>query len=48
MVSPQIVFTYITIAAAKGVRQDLKIGCPNLLEISKRGVQIVHLQYFYM
>ena len=28
--------------------QDLEIRCPNLLEISKRGVQIVHLQYFYM
>ena len=32
----------------QGVSQDLKIGCPNLLEISKQGVQIVHLQCFYM
>ena len=32
----------------QGVSQDLKIWCPNLLEISKQGVQIVHLQYFYM
>ena len=26
----------------------LEIGCPNLLEISKQGVQTVHLQYVYM
>ena len=32
----------------QGVSQDLELGCPNLLEISKQGVQIVHLQYFYM
>ena len=31
----------------QGVSQDLEIGCPNLLEISKQGVQIVHLQYIY-
>ena len=30
------------------VSQDLEIGCPNLSEISKQGVQIFHLQYFYM
>ena len=34
--------------AFQGVSQDLELGCPNLLEISKQGVQIVHLQYFYM
>ena len=33
---------------SQGVSQDLEIGYPNLLEISKQGVQIVHLQYFYM
>ena len=27
----------------QGVSQDLEIGCPHLLEISKQGVQIVHL-----
>ena len=32
----------------QGVSQDLERECPNLLEISKQGVQIVHLQYFYM
>ena len=32
----------------QGVSQDLEIGCPNLPELSKRGVQIVHLQYFYV
>ena len=31
-----------------GVSQDLGKGCPNLLEISKQGVQIVHLKYFYI
>ena len=24
------------------------VQCPNLLEISKQGLQIVHLQYIYM
>ena len=32
----------------QGVSQDLEIGCPNLIEISKQGVQIVHLHYIYM
>ena len=32
----------------QGVSQDLEIGCQNLMEISKQGVQIVHLQYIYM
>ena len=35
----------------QGVSQDLEIGCPNLIEISKQGVQIVHMytvQYIYM
>ena len=32
----------------QGFSQDLKPGGPNLLEILKQGVQIVHLQYFYM
>ena len=27
---------------------DLEMGCPDWLDISKQGVQIVHLQYFYM
>ena len=27
----------------RGVSQDLELGCPNLLEISKQGVQIVPL-----
>ena len=32
----------------QGVSQDLEIACPNLMKISKQGVQIVHLQYIYM
>ena len=32
----------------QGVSQDLEIGCPYLMEISKQGVQIIHFQYFYM
>ena len=47
--------TYITtnrpkknITGGQGVSQDLERGCPNLLEISKQGVQIAHLQYFFM
>ena len=39
------VFEYTGI---QGVGQHLEIGCPNLMKISKQGVQIVHLQYFYM
>ena len=35
-------------ALMQGVSQDLEIGSPNLMEISKQGVQIVHLQYIYM
>ena len=33
--------------SGQGVSQDLEIGCPNLMEISKQGVQIVHLKYIY-
>ena len=41
--------THATMNTAKqGVSQDLEIGCPNLIEISKQGVQIVHLQYIYI
>ena len=32
----------------QGVSQDLEIGCPNLMEISKQGVQFAHFQYFDM
>ena len=39
-------FPFIYETLNQGVSQDLEIGCPNLLEISKQGVQIVHLQYF--
>ena len=38
----------MSLPSKQSVSQDLEIGCPNLLEISKQGVQIVHLQYFYM
>ena len=43
----QLGLSYWHICMNQGVSQDLEIGCPNLLEISKQGVQIVHLQYFY-
>ena len=36
------------ITREQGISQDFKMGCPYLLEISKQGVQIIHLQYFYM
>ena len=40
-----VIFLYIP---WQGISHDLEIWCPNLLEISKQGVQIVHLQYLYM
>ena len=36
------------LSSRQGVSQDLEIGWPNLMKISKQGVQIFHLKYFYM
>ena len=48
MTGHYINIVHLKVIEKQGVSQDLEIGCPNLLEISKQGVQIVHLQYIYI